>query len=100
MDDELKEKFAELFAQLHALQLMVNEALSVALSYAEDPDNAIVLARREIDQIIERTEKMAIVGPNAEFRKGHIEKVRSLVKAQVDAVEKRVSRLKRDRAKH
>jgi hypothetical protein len=100
MDEDLERKFADLFAELHALRLLVNEALSIALSHESNPDHAAVLARQDIDQIIERAETEAIAGPNAEFRKWQIEKVRSLVKTQLDAIEKRVSRLKRDRAIH
>ncbi len=100
MGDDLKQKFAEIFAELHALRLIVSEAFSIALSHEQDPDNAIVLARKDVDQIIGLTEKRAIAGPNAEFRKWQVEKVRSLVKTQLDAIEKRVSHLKRGRAIH
>jgi hypothetical protein len=100
MDDDLKQKFAEIFAELHALGLIVNEACSLALSHEQDPDNAIVLARKDIDQIIGLTEKTAIAGPNAEFRRWHVEKVRSSVKTQLDAIEKRLSHLKQGRAIH
>jgi hypothetical protein len=100
MDDDLKQKFAEVFADLHALRLIVSEAFSIAISHEQDPDNAIVLARKDIDQIIELTERKATAGPNVEFRKWQVEKVRSLVKTQLDAIEKRVSHLKRGRAIH
>ena len=98
--DKLDHKFADIFAELHALRLIVSEALSLALSYDADPHNTVVLARKDIDDIIERTETTATGGPNAEFRRSHIEKVRSLVMAQLDAIEKRVSRLRRDGAIH
>ena len=88
------------FVELHALRLLVNEALCIALSHEQDPDNAVAPARKEIDQIIELTEKKAIAGQNAEFRKWQAERVRSSVHAQLDAIEKRVSRLKRGRAVH
>jgi hypothetical protein len=100
MDDDIKRAFAEIHAQLQALRLIVNEALSVALCHEPNPDNAVVLARRDIDQIIEIAEKEATAGSNVEFRKGQIEKIRSLVKTQLDAIEKRVSRLQHDRALH
>jgi hypothetical protein len=72
MDDDLNAKFAEIFVELHALRLIVNEALSVVLSYDDDPDNAVVFARKEINEMIERAETMATAGPNAEFRKWHL----------------------------
>jgi hypothetical protein len=100
MDDDLKQKFAEILAELHALRLIVSEAFSIALSHEQDPDNAIVLARKDIDQIIGLTEEKAIAGPNAEFAKWHVEKVRSSVKNHLDAIEKRLSHLKRGRAIH
>jgi rRNA maturation protein Rpf1 len=100
MDDDVKRAFAEVLAELHALRLIVNEALSVALCHESNPDNAVILARQDIYEIIEKAEKEAIVGPYAEFRKWQMEKVRSVVAAQLDSIEKRVSRLKRDRAIH
>jgi cell division septum initiation protein DivIVA len=100
MDDDLKRKFVELFAELHAIRLITNEALSITLSHEQNPDNAVVLARREIDQIIETAEKMAKTEENAEFRRWHFDKIRVSVKTQLDAVEKRVSHLRRGRAFH
>ena len=85
---------------MHALALIVNEACSFALSHEKDPDRAVGLLRLDIDQIIGSTEKGAIAGPNAEFRKWQVDRVRSLVKAQLDAIEKRLSHLKRDRPTH
>lgn len=100
MEDDVKRQFAEIHAQLTALQLIANEALSVALSYASDPDRAVNLARRDIDEMIEATEKLAIAGPKAEFRKQYIERVRALMKPLLDAIEKRVSQLKLERTVH
>jgi hypothetical protein len=100
MDDDLKRKLEEVFAQLTALQLVVNEALSLALYHEPDPDQAVTSARKDIDQMIATTEKMAISGPNAEFRKRHIERIRSLVKPLLDSIEKRVSQLKQERTIH
>ena len=101
MDDDLKRNLEEIFAELNALQLIANEALSLALYHEPDPDQAVALARRDIDQIIEGTEKMATArGSNVEFRRRHIETVRALVKPLLDAIEKRVSQLKRERTIH
>jgi hypothetical protein len=92
MNADLTRKFAEILAQLTTLQLIANEALSVALYHDPDPDEAVAAARRDINHIID----VAKAGPNAEFA----DRVRSLVTPLLDAIEKRVSQLKHERTLH
>jgi len=48
MDDhDLNRKFAEILAQLTALQLIANEALSLALYHEQEPDKAVYLCEKE-----------------------------------------------------
>jgi hypothetical protein len=49
-------RFAEIFAELHALRLIVNEVFSMVLSLEADPANAVVTARKHITETIERAE--------------------------------------------
>jgi cell division septum initiation protein DivIVA len=101
MDEDVKEQLAKLLVEMQALRLIVNEALSVALSYDSDPHDAVVRARRHVEETIERTEKMATAaGLNVESQKWIGDKVRASVNGQLDAVEKRASQLPRDRATH
>jgi hypothetical protein len=95
-------KFAEIFVQLNALRVLLNEFFSVVLVREADPANAVVAVRGHLMETIGRTETMAIAGggPNVEFRKQHIVKVWASVNAQLDAVEKRVSQLRRGQATH
>jgi hypothetical protein len=73
-------RFPEIFAELHALRLIVNEVFSMVLSLKADPANAVVTARKHITETIERAETMAIAaGSNLEFRMWYVGKVSSLI---------------------
>jgi hypothetical protein len=99
--DDLNLKFAEIFAQITALQLVTNEALSLVLCREPDPDQAVASARKDIDRMIELSEKAAIAaGSSVGIRKLSIERVRSLMKPLLDSIEKRVSQLKLERTMH
>jgi hypothetical protein len=94
-------RFAEIFAELHALRPIVNEVFSMVLSLGADPANAVVTARKHITETIERAETMAIAaGSNLEFRMWYVGTVSSLISDQLDAIEKRMSQLRHGRATH
>jgi hypothetical protein len=98
MDDDVKKELANLFAELTALRLLVNEALSIALSHERYPDTAVSLARKDLSDIIERVAKTAISDRNApEYQVWFVDRVRASVMAQLDSIEKRVSQLQKNR---
>jgi ATP-dependent Clp protease ATP-binding subunit ClpA len=100
MDDDVKQKLTTLYADIMAVRLVVNEALAVALSHETNPDMAVSLARKAVEDIIDSTVEKAVATTtesNSESRRSLFEKVRASVNAQLDAIEKRVSRLRNDR---
>lgn len=97
MDDEAKKEFADFYVEMVALRLIVNEALSVALSHEANPDSAVSLARQDLEQISDEAAKKLSAGKSAEFATWFVGRVRASVSAQLDSIEKRVSKLRTDR---
>jgi hypothetical protein len=101
MDDETKRALAKILAEIQAMRLIINEAVAVALSQSENPDTIASFGRQDIEKIISDTEKMAESTLRArEFDKWQFAQIRANVKAQLDAIEIRVSRLKLGRTSH
>jgi hypothetical protein len=93
-------RFAEVFAELQALRLIVNEAFSMVLSLGDDPVAAVVTTRNHIKEGLERTETMAISGEGIPGFRKFVGKVEESISGQLDAVERLVSQLRRGRATH
>jgi hypothetical protein len=92
-------RFAEVFAELQALRLIVNEAFSMVLSL-DDPVAAVVTTRNHVREALERTETMATGGEGIPGFRKFVGKVEESISGQLDAVERLVSQLRRGRATH
>ncbi|MCL2428379.1 MAG: hypothetical protein FWD12_04025 [Alphaproteobacteria bacterium] len=93
-------RFAEVFAELQALRLIVNEAFSMVLSLGDDPVAAGVTTRHHVKETLERTEAMAAGGEGMPGFRKFVGKVEESISGQLDAVERLVSQLRHGRATH
>jgi hypothetical protein len=93
-------RFAEVFAELQALRLIVNEAFSMVLSLGDDPVAAVVTTRNHVKEALERTETMATRGEGIPGFRKFVGKVEESISGQLDAVERLVSQLRHGRATH
>jgi hypothetical protein len=100
MDKEIEDGIAHLLSEMQAMRLIVNEALAVALSHESNPDNAIVYARQDIENIIQAGERKAKDDGTYESRQTDFARIRASLKNQLDAIEKRLSLLLRHRVRH
>jgi hypothetical protein len=94
---EYDRRFAEVFAELNAARLIVNEAFSMALSLHDDPAATVITTRNPIKETIETMTTNAEANP--EFRR-FVGSVRKSISEQLDAVERWVFQLKRGQATH
>jgi hypothetical protein len=92
-------RFAEVFAELQALRLIVNEAFSMVLSL-DDPVAAVVTTRNHVREALERTETLATSGEGIPGFRKFVGKVEESISGQLDAVERLVSQLRHGRATH
>jgi hypothetical protein len=104
MDDETKLELVNIRAELQALRLAVNEALSIALSHEANPDKSVILARDDLKKIVGLTRdemtKKATDSTSQQFALWFVGLVDKSISSLMDEVERRVSQLKRDRALH
>ena len=104
MTKEEKLELVKLRAELQAVRLAANEAMSIALSHEADPDKAVSLARVDLKVIVEKTRDEMLAKATDEasqiFGLWFVGLIAQSIASLMNEVEKRVSQLKRDRALH
>ncbi len=88
-------------AEIQAVSLLVNEALSLVLSLEADPHNATAMVRRDVEEMAGKAQAMAENKKRlTETQQWFFKLVHDSLARKLDALEKRVSSLDPERTTH
>ena len=100
-DNDVRNMLIQCQAEIQAVSLLVNEALSMVLSLDANPDKASTLARKDVEEMAAKAEKIAAGKEGlTETQQWFFQLVHASLRRKLDAVEKRVSTLSKDRTTH
>ncbi len=100
-DNEVRSLLIQCKPEIQAVSVLVNEALSMVLSLDDNPDQSFSIARKDVEEMAARAERVAAGDKGlTDTQQWFFQLVQASLKRKLDAIEKGVSTLMKDRPTH